>query len=220
MLHAADLGRGTIAVSGEDPAGGERLSFALAPRMNGMENARALYKKARKLDRGRPTVAARLAHVEANLARWREALVTIESGRDVDPDLVDALAPRSRGKRAAAPSSPRQFDVDGFMILVGRSARQNDELMRRARPDDLWLHARDVAGSHVVVCRNGRSEIPSHVIEAAAQLAARHSKADRRGKVAVVCTEARHVRKPRGGAPGLAIVKNESTLTVELRETP
>ena len=220
MLHAPDLGRGTTAVSGEDPAGGERLSFALAPRMNGMENARAFYKKARKLDRGRPTVAARLARVEANLTQWREALAAVESGRDIDPALADALAPRSRGKQAAAPSSPRQFDVDGFMILVGRSAKQNDELMRRARPDDLWLHARDVAGSHVVVCRRGRAEIPSNVVDAAARYAARYSKADRRGKVAVVCTEARHVKKPRNGAPGLAIVTNESTLTVDLRETP
>ncbi len=220
MLHAPDLGRGTTAVSGEDPAGGERLSFALAPRMNGMENARSLYKKARKLDRGRPTVAARLAHVEANLTRWQEALAAVDAGRDIDPDLDDVLAPRSSKKQAAPASSPRQFDVDGFMILVGRSARQNDELMRRARPDDLWLHARDVAGSHVVVCRNRRAEIPPHVIEAAARLAARYSKADRRGKVAVVCAEARHVRKPRGGAPGLAIVTGESTLTVDLQENP
>ncbi len=216
LLHAADLGRGTTAVAGEDLASGERLSFALAPRLTGMENAQAMFKKARKLDRGRPTVEARLGRMQADLVRLREALAAVDAGREIDPAIDEILMPRRRGKQAPAPSSPRRFEVDGHTILVGRSAAQNDTLMREARPDDLWLHARDVAGSHVVVSRNGGAEIPLPVVEEAARLAARYSKSDRRGKVAVVCAEARYVRKPKRGAPGLAIVTNESTLTVEL----
>lgn len=216
LLNAADLGRGTIGVSGEDPAGGERLAFALAPRLSGMENAQAFYKKARKLDRGRPTVEARLARIETDLVSLRGALQDIEAGQDMDPKAAALLAPRRRGAPTPAPSLPRRFEVDGHTILVGRSAVQNDDLMRRARPDDLWLHARDVAGSHVVIQRNSGVEVPESVLAEAARLAARYSKADRRGKVAVVYAEARHVRKPRRGAPGLAIVTNESTLTVEL----
>ncbi len=219
MLHAADLGRGATAVAGEDPVDGSWLAFSLAPRLNGMENARVLYKKARKLDRGRPTVMARLHRIEANLAKLRGALDDLDAGREVDDAILDAPSSRGRERQEPSASSPRQFVVDGYTILVGRSAKQNDELMRRARPRDLWLHARDVAGSHVIVCVDGRDATPPQVVEAAARLAARYSKADRRGKVAVTCAEARHVRKPRGGAPGLAIVTNESTLTVELQET-
>jgi predicted ribosome quality control (RQC) complex YloA/Tae2 family protein len=219
MLHAVDLGRGTAAVAGADLVRDEWLSFPVSPRMNGIENAQHFYKKARKLDRGRPTVAARLRRVEADLARLQSALQDLESGRGVDA-AAEALVDRRSSQKASPPaSSPREFDVDGYTILVGRSARQNDELTRRARPHDLWLHARDVSGSHVIVCRKDQTETPAHVVLEAARLAARYSKADRRGKVAVVCTEARHVRKPRGGAPGLAIVTNESTLTVKLEET-
>jgi predicted ribosome quality control (RQC) complex YloA/Tae2 family protein len=220
MLYAADLGRGAVAVEGEDPSGGPRLSFPLAPRLNGMENAQALYKKARKLDRGRPTVMARLRRIERDLVRFRAALDALDAGRDVEDDVLASLSSRRSKGQVALPSVPRQFVVDRHTILVGRNAAQNDDLVRRARPDDLWLHARDVAGSHVVVRRNGQAEVPAHVIQEAARLAARHSKADQRGKVAVVCTEARHVRKPRRSAPGLAIVTDESTLTVDLQETP
>jgi predicted ribosome quality control (RQC) complex YloA/Tae2 family protein len=219
MLHAVDLGRGTTAVAGEDLVRDEWLSFPVSPRMNAIENAQNLYKKARKLDRGRPTVAARLRRIEADLVRLQAALQDLESGRGVDAATEELVARRSSQKAPPAASSPREFDVDGYTILVGRSAAQNDELTRRARPSDLWLHARDASGSHVIVCRKDQSETPAHVVLEAARLAARYSKADRRGKVAVVCTEARHVRKPRGGAPGLAIVTNESTLTVELEET-
>ncbi len=220
MLHAVDLGRGTTAVEGTDLTRDRRLSFSVSPRRNGIENAQDFYKKARKLDRGRPTVSARLRRIEADLTRWEAALRDLDSGRGADIATKDHAGQRARQGPPPAASSPRQFDVDGYVVLVGRSAAQNDELMRRARPHDLWLHARDVAGSHVIVCSKERSETPPHVVLEAARLAARYSKADRRGKVAVVCAEARHVRKPRRGAPGLAIVKNSSTLTVELEETP
>jgi predicted ribosome quality control (RQC) complex YloA/Tae2 family protein len=219
MLHAADLGRGTTAAAGEDLAGGERLAFAVSPRRNGIENAQDFYRKARKLDRGRPRVSARLRRIETELARWQAMLEDLDSGRDVDVATQDTRVPRAPRKLVPAVSLPRRFDIDGYVILVGRSAAQNDDLMRQARPRDLWLHARDVPGSHVVVRRDGEGEIPSRVVQEAARLAARYSKADRRGRVAVVCAEARHVRRPRRGPPGLAIVTNDSTLTVELEET-
>ena len=218
MLHAADIGRGTAAVEGFNLTDESPIAFALAPRLSGMENAQALYRKARKLDRGRPTVAARLRRIEADIVRLQAALRDLDEGRHVEPAFATRPSPARAGK-AAAPTGPRRFDIGGFTVLVGRNAAQNDELMRDARADDLWLHARDVSGSHVVVRRDGRPEIPSEVIQGAALLAARYSKADKRGKVAVVCAEARHVRKPRRGAPGLAIVTNESTLTVTLPET-
>jgi len=219
LLHAADIGRGTTRVAGLDPASGVPVTFPVVARMNGMENAQALYKKARKLDRGRPTVQARLERIDRELVRLQTALADLDAGHDVDESLLEKTRARATQKTVVAPSGPRRFDIEGFVVLVGRSAAQNDELMRRARPDDLWLHARDVAGSHVVVCRKGEGEIPRTVLEEAARLAARYSKGDRRGKVAVVWTEARHVRKPRRGAPGLAIVTNESTLTVELTDS-
>jgi predicted ribosome quality control (RQC) complex YloA/Tae2 family protein len=99
----------------------------------------------------------------------------------------------------------RTFEVDGFEILVGRSARDNDVLtFRVAQPKDLWLHAAGHAGSHVVIRQpESPAAIPRAVIEAAAALAAWHSKARHaRGKVEVHVCPAADVRKPRGFAPG------------------
>lgn len=102
-------------------------------------------------------------------------------------------------------SGYRTLEVAGFEVLVGKGARENDELtFRVAAPHDLWLHAAGYAGSHVVVRNPERlAEIPREVVERAAQLAAWHSKArEARGKVEVHLCRAADVRKPRGSPPG------------------
>jgi predicted ribosome quality control (RQC) complex YloA/Tae2 family protein len=97
------------------------------------------------------------------------------------------------------------LELEGYEILVGRSARDNDELtFRVARPRDLWLHAAGHAGSHVVIrLPDGADGAPRSVIEKAAALAAWHSKArNARGKVEVHLCRAADIRKPRGAAAG------------------
>jgi predicted ribosome quality control (RQC) complex YloA/Tae2 family protein len=99
----------------------------------------------------------------------------------------------------------RTVELDGFEILVGKGARENDELtLRVARPRDLWLHAAGYAGSHVVVkLPEGVDDAPRAVIERAAELAAWHSKArEARGKVVVHLCRAEDVRKRRGAPAG------------------
>lgn len=99
----------------------------------------------------------------------------------------------------------RTVEFDGFEILVGKGARENDELtLRVARPRDLWLHAAGYAGSHVVVkLPEGVDDAPRAVIERAAELAAWHSKArEARGKVVVHLCRAEDVRKRRGAPAG------------------
>ncbi|RLE38884.1 DUF814 domain-containing protein [Candidatus Acetothermia bacterium] len=104
--------------------------------------------------------------------------------------------------------------MDGYLVEVGKSALENDSLLKRARPDDLWFHAKGVPGAHVVVRRQGREEIPREVIEQAARLAAGASKARDEPKVEVSYTAVKHVRKPKGAPPGLVILDREETITV------
>lgn len=99
----------------------------------------------------------------------------------------------------------RRFERDGFEILVGKGARDNDRLtFGVASPADLWLHASGFAGSHVVIRNPDHLDpIPREVVECAAQLAAHHSKArEARGKVDVHVCRVADVRKPRGFPPG------------------
>ncbi|MDX1531130.1 MAG: NFACT RNA binding domain-containing protein [Rhodothermales bacterium] len=96
------------------------------------------------------------------------------------------------------------FEADGYEILVGKSARDNDRLtFKVADPQDLWLHVAGTPGSHVVVRNPDGGEVPRAVVKRAAELAAFHSK--RRaagGKVNVHVCRACDVRKPRGAKPG------------------
>jgi predicted ribosome quality control (RQC) complex YloA/Tae2 family protein len=103
---------------------------------------------------------------------------------------------------------------EGMIILVGRSARQNHEItFRRAGPDDLWLHAVDVPGSHVVVLSGGRA-VPEGVLRRAAELAAHHSAARGEAGVLVAYTRRRYVRPIRGGRPGMVTYRREETMRV------
>ncbi|CAN5717067.1 hypothetical protein BH23GEM10_BH23GEM10_12120 [soil metagenome] len=109
------------------------------------------------------------------------------------------------------------IDVAGHEVLVGRSARDNDELsLRVARPRDLWLHAAGHAGSHVVIRQpDDGADVPRAVIERAAALAAYHSKArNARGKVAVHMCRAADVRKPRGAPAGTVELRRYDTVRV------
>jgi predicted ribosome quality control (RQC) complex YloA/Tae2 family protein len=131
------------------------------------------------------------------------------------------MAKRGGSRGRSAERGYRAVDVDGFEVLVGRGARDNDRLtLQVAEPDDLWLHAAGYAGSHVVV-RNpdALAELPRPVVEKAAALAAWHSKArGAGGKVEVHVCRARDVKKPRGYPAGKVVLKRWDSVKVYARE--
>jgi predicted ribosome quality control (RQC) complex YloA/Tae2 family protein len=103
----------------------------------------------------------------------------------------------------------------GWHVLAGRTDAANDRLsLRLARPDDLWFHMRGMPGSHVLLRVPPGAAPDRATLELAAGLAAYHSKARTAGTVAVSCTEARHVSKPRGAKPGTVTIRKERTLKV------
>ena len=100
---------------------------------------------------------------------------------------------------------------------MGRNNAENDQLTHReADGRDLWFHAAGASGSHVILRTGGhRSGPPRSIVEAAAAIAAFHSKARHSGLVPVIYTEKRYVRKPRKGTPGLALCTREKTVFVK-----
>ncbi|HSK68708.1 MAG TPA: NFACT RNA binding domain-containing protein [Candidatus Limnocylindria bacterium] len=122
--------------------------------------------------------------------------------------------PASRKKEK--PAQPKRWvSPEGFAILAGRSAAQNEALLKAAQPDDVWLHAKDVPGSHVLVSAQGR-EVPQATLLLAAKLACWFSGA--RGETARVdYTRRKFVRKVPGGAPGHVHYTGEKGLVVSMR---
>ncbi|WBL41381.1 NFACT RNA binding domain-containing protein [Algoriphagus halophytocola] len=109
----------------------------------------------------------------------------------------------------------KAFEFEGFSIWVGKSAQANDEMLRGySKKDDLWLHARMVPGSHVLIKASGMKIIPAGVLETAAQLAAFYSKNKNESLAPVIYTEAKFVRKVKGSPAGSVVVEKEKVLMV------
>ncbi|OUJ72842.1 NFACT RNA binding domain-containing protein [Hymenobacter crusticola] len=107
------------------------------------------------------------------------------------------------------------FEDSGFTIMVGRNAQNNDLLTQRyAHKEDLWLHAKDVSGSHVVIRHRAGHVVPEPVVERAAQLAAWYSRRKNDSLCPVTVTPKKFVRKPKGAVPGAVIVEREKVVLV------
>jgi hypothetical protein len=156
------------------------------------------------------------AEVPATL-RVAPAALWIAGGPAVPPPRPAGPAPAGGQPEARDLGPGRRFLLPGgWEVRVGRSNAENDELTHRfAHPDDVWLHASGVAGSHVVLRMQGRRDNPPReVLEIAAAIAARFSKAKHAGTVPVIWTRKRFVRKPRGAKAGLAACTQEKTVFV------
>ena len=109
-----------------------------------------------------------------------------------------------------------EYEIDGWKVLIGKNSRANDELtLKIASKNDLWLHAKDVAGSHVVVRQIPGQNFPKHVIEYAAGLAAGNSKRKTDSICPVIYTLKKFVRKVKGTPAGQVIVEKEDVVMIE-----
>lgn len=237
--HLSRLRKGRSRVSLTDPAGPARkMEITLDPALSPAENARRYFKRSRKARAALPQVKERIRQLDEEIDRLialREDLAAISDEKELQTVKVrlkhlDTGAAASAGRagrgqngRAAGCGEPERRTIGrtytlpgGWLVLVGRNNTENDELTHRvARPDDLWLHAQGVPGSHVIIRRAGRKDPPGrHITQLAAGLAAHFSRARHSGTVPVILTEKRFVRKPRGAKPGTAAVEREKTLFV------
>ena len=208
-----------------DSFSGEPVQIRIDRRMSLIENANRYYDKARTARAAREAAEERLETTRAAVHRLVElhdrldAVDSMDHWKSVQRELADALAPYGdRGGRIEPEVPFRQFDLgSGYVVWVGRNAKQNELLSTRAaRKFDLWFHARGVPGSHVVLRLPHNNITPDQaIVEQAARIAAHYSKARGSGLAPVIVAEAKFVRKPRGAAPGTVTVERERVLLVE-----
>jgi hypothetical protein len=202
---------GSIELPGPD---GTPILVVLDPAKSPCANMAALFARAAKGERG-------LAH----LARRRRELAAELSGlpgparrTDGAAATPEAAGPAPLPRRLAGVAAAVFRSSDGFLILRGKNDAANHALIRRAAPDDLWLHVADGPGSHVVVRREfAGQEVPRRTIEEAAVLAGLKSFCQASGAAEVHLALIRHVRIPKGAKPGqVAVEKTVETLRVRL----
>ena len=202
---------------------GETITIPLDRRIGIIANMQAYYKKYDKLKRAVFLLAVQQEHCTANIRHLESIEASLDSSTrlaeiaEIQDELITAgylhekLPKRSKDRRAR----PFSFTApDGANILVGKNNAQNDALtFKTAAPTDIWLHVRDIPGSHVILRTNG--DAPSEEsLHLAAQIAAHFSKARGSSTVPVDYTAVRFVKKPSGSVPGFVRFINEKTLFV------
>jgi predicted ribosome quality control (RQC) complex YloA/Tae2 family protein len=199
---------------------GEPVSIDLDPRRDAVQNAEIYYDRARRRDRAARSIPPRIERTTAALTGLQLALDTLaETGptEEIRALVGGEQAPASRGGREEEALPYRRYRSSGGLeIRVGRSARGNDELtFRHSAPEDVWLHARQAAGAHVILRWGRREQNPPHRdLSEAAILAATFSESRHSGTVAVDWTRRKYVRKPRKAAAGAVLPERVSTLFV------
>jgi predicted ribosome quality control (RQC) complex YloA/Tae2 family protein len=207
---------------------GRTVAVTLDPKRSPSGNAEFYFKKYKKARKGRDIIAARLKQSADQASYLKSLLSDVEQARDVDAlmsvrsglvaqgRLETKTVPNKKPRQGTASAAIRKISFNGWEILVGRSAAGNDHLtMKMARPDDLWLHAEGMPGSHVLIRNPNAVGIPPEVLLKAAALAAFHSKGRSAGKVPVTYTRAGLVKKPKGAKPGLVTLRERKSLMVK-----
>ncbi len=227
-MYRIKKGDGSVTVEDYYAEGCPRFEIELDPLKTPQANAAAMFKEYNKLKTAEKHLTALVAEGEKQLEYLNSVLDELERA-ETERDLAEIRRELTetgyiKKQRGAKPDKlkkqgPMEFvSSDGFLILVGRSNSQNDELTTKiARRTDIWLHTKNVHGSHVIISCDGL-EPPQRTIEEAASLAAYYSQAREGGKTAVDHTMVRFVRKPSGSMPGKVVYTDYSTVMAEADE--
>ncbi|MCG6924242.1 MAG: NFACT RNA binding domain-containing protein [Acidobacteria bacterium] len=220
LALATRLEPGASEVTVPDPhEPGRELILQVDPKLGGVQNAERRFQRARRAERARRQIDLRRREAVSALEEEREREGSLLEARDGhDLDTLEPVAPLGEKKTGAAAAGPPHYLTSrGLSILVGRNARENQHLtFRVARPEDLWFHARDAPGSHVIL-RDNEGRAGAADLREAGEVAAFFSEARRQPKVDVHATRRKHVR-PAGGGPGRVFVGHSETLRVVPRD--
>ncbi|MCS6834557.1 MAG: NFACT family protein [Anaerolineae bacterium] len=199
------------------------LEIALDPQLTPLENAQRYfdqYQRAKRAQEGVPQLIQETRQQMDYLAQLEHDLSIAANWNEIDEVMLSlhergwtaSQAPLRR--RGGKLEGPLRLVYDGYVIWVGRNSRQNETVtFKNAKSDDLWLHARDVPGAHVVIRNDGR-RISDGLIQRAAAIAAYYSAKRQESRVVVDVTRCKYVKKIKGGGPGMVTYRNETTVTV------
>jgi len=195
------------------------LKIRLKPDYSPQKNAENYYRKSKNEKTEIQKIMENIEVKEQDLTEIDQQIQTIESIETLKEfrkfQKANQLEPSQKTVETIQDLF-KYFQYEGYEILVGRNAKNNDLLTQRyARKDDMWLHARDVAGSHVVIRRQVGKNFPVTVIERAAGLAAYFSKRRSDTLCPVIVTPKKFVRKTRDLGNGQVIVEKEEVIMVE-----
>lgn len=207
---------------------GEEITIPLDENKTPSENIQSYYKKYNKLKKSEESAIEQLEKNDEELQYLYSVLTNIENCEsyseidDIKEELISTGYVRKRkangksSKKAKSSKPIHYISSDGIDIFVGKNNIQNDYLsLKFANKNFMWLHTKNIPGSHVIICSNN---IPDNTLVEAATLAAHYSKAKDSSKVPVDYTLVKNLKKPNGANPGMVIYHTNYTMYVEPSE--
>lgn len=203
----------------------EYIDIPLDENLLPQENAQRYFKKYAKAKTAFAFTKEQLKETYNELEYLESVLHNLESSKslkeieEIREELSDegyvSSKKRKHGKKGQKTSSPYTYkSSDGLYIHVGKNNIQNDVLtLKLSSSNDIWLHTKNIPGSHVII-KKDIEDIPDNTLLEAALLAAYHSKARYSSHVEVDYTQVRNVKKPNGAKPGMVIYNNYKTIIV------
>ncbi|GGA84128.1 Rqc2 family fibronectin-binding protein [Ornithinibacillus halotolerans] len=200
----------------------KEITIELHPQKTPSENAQSYFKTYSKLKTSKVKVEEEMIKTSEEIEYFNQLLqqidvASVEDLEEIREELREEgyLKKQPKNKRKSKQTLPKPEEYiasDGTLILVGKNNKQNEYLtMKLARRDEIWLHTKDIPGSHVIIRSNQPSE---ETIREAAKLAAYFSKSQNSSSVPVDYTFVKHVKKPNGSKPGFVIYDNQKTIYV------
>lgn len=205
------------------------ITIELDEKLTPQQNAERFFKRYQKARDSVATAQQRKSNVVREFEALESAREDAEKARTVDAlrelrkrltehDLLrQEIVHEKQESEFGGERIRRYYTPDGWEILYGENSKANDYLTQRvARPNDVWLHARQITGAHVVIRTAGHSgAVPRPVLAQASKIAAQNSDAKHSSLVPVDHTFRKFVRKPRGAAPGYVTYRNEKTIDID-----
>lgn len=191
-------------------------------------NAKKYFKKYNKLKNALEIVTLQKKETEEELQYIESIIYELEYAKNIqevneiyneiseNPIFKDYIQSNNKTntKKDANISTPREYHIDGFTVLVGKNNKQNDYLTTKlASPNDIWFHTKDIHGSHVIL-KNPSENISNDTLIKCTKLAAYYSKGRLSSNVPVDYCFVKYVKKPNGSKPGMVIYTNNKTLNV------
>ena len=196
---------------------GREVHIRLDPALSVQENAARYYDEYKKAVSGMEALQHDIElsrRAISALDAEYQAMLEEKSVIRMEQMLRHDTAPRQQVEKSHA---GLHYEIDGWTLLVGRTANENDELLRHTvRGSDMWLHTRDYAGGYVFIKAQKNKSVPLDILLYAGNLAVYHSKARQNGKADLYYTQVKYLRRAKNGPKGLVLPTHEKNLFVKL----
>lgn len=193
----------------------ELITIKLKKDLSAQKNAENYYRKAKKEKIEIEFLEKNIAKREAELENLKVSLQSLDEENSIRDLRKFAQKEAFIKKDKGVDELFKSFEIGGYKILIGKNSKNNDQLtLKHATKNDLWLHAKNVAGSHVIIKDHPGTKTPIYIIEKAASLAAWFSKRKTDTLVPVMYTPKKFVRKIKGSLAGQVLVEKEEVILV------